>query len=160
MHLGKRGLEEEENMRTEFLLGFAMGAGIGVLVAPRSGEATRSKLRARGEQLAATALQSVPTPAVAEDAGAPGASSAEPESASVPVELGNDQSVTEVLNHARKAELTSVKGIGDVTAKRIIKNRPYASAEEAVREEVVPEETLEKVKEQLVDQKADEETAA
>ena len=45
----------------------------------------------------------------------------------------------------------SVDGIGDVTAKRIIRNRPYETAEEAVQEEVIPEATLEKVKEQLVE---------
>jgi gas vesicle protein len=148
-------------MIKQFLVGFAVGAGAGVLMAPRSGEATRSKLRTRGEGLLGRAAsQGHPKERVAEDAGAPEASNPTPASASVPVELGQDQSVAEVLNHARKAELTSVTGIGDVTAKRIIKHRPYSSAEEAVREEVIPEETLEKVKEQLVDRNADEETAA
>jgi DNA uptake protein ComE-like DNA-binding protein len=76
------------------------------------------------------------------------------------LELKTDQSVTEVLNHARKDELMSVDGIGDVTAKRIIRNRPYESAEEAVQEEVVPEATLEKVKEQLVERNSNTEDAA
>jgi DNA uptake protein ComE-like DNA-binding protein len=76
------------------------------------------------------------------------------------LELKTDQSVTEVLNHARKDELMSVEGIGDVTAKRIIRNRPYESAEEAVQEEVVPEATLEKVKEQLVERNSNTEDAA
>ena len=136
-------------MTKEFLIGFTVGAGVGMLFAPRSGQVTRSKLRTRGEQRIANSEPQSPR-------SLPPSSP----SASVPAELAQDQSVAEVLNHARKAELTRVKGIGDVTAKRIIKNRPYANPEEAVREEVIPEETLEKVKEQLVDKKTDAESAA
>ena len=47
----------------------------------------------------------------------------------------------------------SVQGIGKATAKRIIKNRPYESAEEVLEEGVLPEKTLEKVKEELVEKK-------
>lgn len=148
---------DRRNMTKEFLIGFTVGAGLGVLIAPRSGQDTRSKLKARAEQLFG---QSGAQPPSAESLGATEASKAAPGSGRVSAERGEDQSVAEVLNHARKAELTSVKGIGDVTAKRIIKNRPYTSPEEAVREEVIPEETLEKVKEQLVERKADEEGAA
>jgi DNA uptake protein ComE-like DNA-binding protein len=53
-----------------------------------------------------------------------------------------------------------VEGIGDATAKRIIRNRPYDSAEEAVQEEVIPDATLEKVKEQLVKGKSSTKGAA
>jgi DNA uptake protein ComE-like DNA-binding protein len=123
----------------EFLMGVVVGAGFGVFLAPDSGENTRRKLRERAERLFASGSDSESQSSNA----ATGTRSG--------VELGTDQSVTEVLNHARKDELMSVDGIGDVTAKRIIRNRPYGSVEEAVQEEVIPETTLENIKEELVE---------
>ena len=61
-----------------------------------------------------------------------------------------DAAVTNVLNTAKKDELMEVNGIGNATAKRIIKHRPYDNAEKVVEERVLPEETFEKLKEQLV----------
>jgi DNA uptake protein ComE-like DNA-binding protein len=149
-------------MIKEFSVGFALGAGMAVLLAPDSGQSIRRKLRSEGERVFGIDTEDahVPGPGVG-DAGAHESGDAVPVAASTPAtEYAHDQSVTEVLNHARKSELTSVEGIGDVTAKRIIRHRPYTSAEEAIREEVIPESTLEKVKEQLIEGKADEETAA
>jgi DNA uptake protein ComE-like DNA-binding protein len=134
----------------EFLMGVVVGASFGIFLAPQSGENTRRKLRQRGERLfrsgSEAGLQSNRSDYDSEPRSANAATGTRSG-----VELGTDQSVTEVLNHARKDELMSVDGIGDVTAKRIIRNRPYESAGEAVQEEVVPEATLEKVKEQLVE---------
>jgi DNA uptake protein ComE-like DNA-binding protein len=65
------------------------------------------------------------------------------------------EAVAEVLNTAKRDELMEVPGIGKATAKRVIKNRPYESAEEAVEEGVLPESTLERVKDQLVDKGKD-----
>jgi DNA uptake protein ComE-like DNA-binding protein len=48
----------------------------------------------------------------------------------------------------------SVPGIGPATAKRIIWHRPYESEEEALQEGVIPETTLERVKEELVERSA------
>lgn len=45
----------------------------------------------------------------------------------------------------------SVPGIGKATAKRIIRNRPYQDDEEVLEEGVLPEKTLERVKEVLVE---------
>jgi competence protein ComEA len=61
--------------------------------------------------------------------------------------------VTNVLNTAKKDELMEVNGIGNATAKRIIKHRPYDNAEKVLEERVLPEETFEKLKEQLVQKK-------
>ena len=43
-----------------------------------------------------------------------------------------------------------VPGIGRATAKRIIKNRPYQAEEEILEKGVMPEKTLERAKEQLL----------
>ena len=142
-------------------MGVVVGAGFGIMLAPDSGENTRRKLRQRGERLFRRLNHDpVQTDGSGSEAGAqPATSSSGSESqrgsaataTRTGLDVGADQSVAEVLNHARKDELMSVDGIGDVTAKRIIRNRPYETAEEAVQEEVIPEATLEKVKEQLVE---------
>jgi gas vesicle protein len=134
----------------EFLMGVVVGASFGIFLAPQSGENTRRKLRQRGERLFRSGSEAGLQSNRSDYDSEPRSGNAATGTRSG-VELGTDQSVTEVLNHARKDELMSVDGIGDVTAKRIIRNRPYESAEEAVQEEVVPEATLEKVREQLVE---------
>ena len=48
----------------------------------------------------------------------------------------------------------SVEGIGKGTAKRIVTNRPYETLEEVVQEGILPEQIVERVKEQLVDKSA------
>ncbi len=147
-------------MIKEFSFGFVLGAGMAVLLAPDSGQSLRRKLRSEGERVFGSDPEDFHVTGQAEG-GAEARESGDAVAVGTPsTELAHDQSVTEVLNHARKSELTSVEGIGDVTAKRIIRHRPYTSAEEAIREEVIPESTLEKVKEQLIEGKADEETAA
>jgi DNA uptake protein ComE-like DNA-binding protein len=143
-------LAKEITVTKEFLMGVVVGASFGIFLAPDSGENTRRKLRQRGERLfrsgSEAGLQSNQRDSDSESQSGNAATGTRSG-----VELKTDQSVTEILNHARKDELMSVDGIGDVTAKRIIRNRPYESAEEAVQEEVIPEVTLEKVKEQLVE---------
>jgi competence protein ComEA len=162
-------LPEDITVTKEFLMGVVVGAGFGIFLAPDSGENTRRKLRQRGERLFRRLNDPVQTDGRGSEAGAQpdaGSSGSELQRGSAATATrsglgqGADQSVAEVLNRARKDELMSVDGIGDVTAKRIIRNRPYESAEEAVQEEVIPEATLEKVKEQLVEGKSNTKDAA
>jgi gas vesicle protein len=148
-----------QSVTKEFLMGVVVGASFGIFLAPDSGENTRRKLRQRGERLfrsgSEAGLQSNRSERDSEYQSGKAATGTRSG-----VERGTDQSVTEVLNHARKDELMSVEGIDDMTAKRIIRNRPYESAEEAVQEEVIPETTLENVKEQLVEGNSSTENAA
>jgi gas vesicle protein len=141
---------KEITVTKEFLMGVVVGASFGIFLAPDSGKNTRRKLRQRGERLFRSGSEAgVQSDEIGSDSESQRGNAATGTRSGV--ELGPDQSVAEVLNHARKDELMSVDGIGDVTAKRIIRNRPYESAEEAVQEEVIPEATLEKVKEHLVE---------
>jgi gas vesicle protein len=134
----------------EFLMGVVVGTSFGIFLAPDSGENTRRKLRQRGERVFRSGSKGgLQSDEIGSDSEFQSGNAAT--GSRTGVEVGADQSVAEVLNRASKDELMSVNGIGDVTAKRIIRNRPYESAEEAVQEEVIPQPTLEKVKEQLVE---------
>lgn len=53
-----------------------------------------------------------------------------------PVDAALAQSSSVDLNTATQRELESLRGIGPATAKRIIRNRPYASTAELSRAEV------------------------
>jgi DNA uptake protein ComE-like DNA-binding protein len=54
------------------------------------------------------------------------------------------------INTASEAQLKAVPGIGDVYAKRIVKNRPYTSKDQLVSKGVMPQGVYDKVKGQLV----------
>jgi gas vesicle protein len=113
-----------------FLVGMGAGIAVGLLCAPQEGKKTRATMISRFNDLWNRAGE--------EDKGQ--------------IELPEHEAVAEVLNTASKHELMSVEGVGKGTANRIIKNRPYETEEEVLQEGVLPEEILERVKEQLVDE--------
>lgn len=53
------------------------------------------------------------------------------------------------INNATESELDKLPGIGQITAKRIIDNRPYSAIEELITKKVISEKLFEKIKNQL-----------
>jgi len=144
----------EEHMKG-FIAGLAIGMGLGIVFAPEPGKSTRSKLKRKVDDVAQDISSEQPNVSAnpnEQDAeqGAP-AQFTEHETLGETSERAGSSSdeVAEVLNMASKDELMSVDGIGKATAKRIIKNRPYESADDAVENEVLPEKTLENLKQRL-----------
>ncbi|HEX6802166.1 MAG TPA: helix-hairpin-helix domain-containing protein [Terriglobales bacterium] len=115
-----------------FLLGLGIGTAVGLLVAPQEGGKTRvewgQKLRDYFQDPTQRNL----------------------EQTRAEVEIESEE-VAEVLNTAKRDDLMSVPGIGKATAKRIIRHRPYESEEEILQEGVLPEKTLERVREELLE---------
>jgi competence protein ComEA len=54
------------------------------------------------------------------------------------------------INSASADELTTVAGIGEADAKKIVANRPYKSTDELVQKKVVPKATYDTIKNQIV----------
>lgn len=53
------------------------------------------------------------------------------------------------INNATESELDKLPGIGQITAKKIIDNRPYSTIEELITKKVISEKLFEKIKNQL-----------
>jgi DNA uptake protein ComE-like DNA-binding protein len=123
----------EGALMKSFLLGVGVGAIAGLMLAPQEGRRTREAWaeRARGWFGCANDMQTQQLD-VTEDVPDP---------------------VAETLNTATKHELRSIPGIGKATANKIVENRPYETEEQVLEEGILPEKTIEKVKEQLVEEK-------
>ena len=129
-----------------FLFGVGVGTAVGLLIAPQAGKKTRAELARRMGDWAQSVQPQQTGPEVSNE------TQEMTPAAEATVE---SEAVTELMNTARRDELMEVPGIGRGTAKRIIKNRPYGTEEEVLENGVLPEATLERVKEQLVDKDRD-----
>lgn len=54
------------------------------------------------------------------------------------------------INSASETELASLKGIGDVRAKAIVKGRPYKGKDDLLRKKIVPKNVYEDIKDQII----------
>ena len=54
------------------------------------------------------------------------------------------------INTASVDELKAIRGIGDANAKKIIDGRPYKRRNELVTKKIIPQETFDKIKNQIV----------
>ena len=54
------------------------------------------------------------------------------------------------INSASEKELATLKGIGDVRAKAIVKHRPYKGKDELVQKKVIPQNVYDDIKDQII----------
>jgi competence protein ComEA len=54
------------------------------------------------------------------------------------------------INSASETELKALPGIGDAYAKKIVDGRPYKAKAELVQKRVVPQDTYDKIKDQII----------
>lgn len=101
------------------LAGVSLGYVLGRMLAPKSGTELRDDLRRNVRDKVATATAAVV--------------------------VSSEEAVVHVLNHASKAELMSVKGIGPILANRIIRFRPYEGADKVFKYDVLPAVLLKKI---------------
>jgi DNA uptake protein ComE-like DNA-binding protein len=54
------------------------------------------------------------------------------------------------INSASEKELATLKGIGDVRAKAIVKGRPYKGKDELVQKKIIPQNVYDDIKELII----------
>jgi DNA uptake protein ComE-like DNA-binding protein len=54
------------------------------------------------------------------------------------------------INSASEKELATLKGIGDVRAKAIVKHRPYKGKDDLVKKKVIPQGVYDDIKDQII----------
>jgi DNA uptake protein ComE-like DNA-binding protein len=54
------------------------------------------------------------------------------------------------INSATEAELATLKGIGEVRAKAIVKGRPYKGKDDLVRKKIVPKNVYNDIRDQII----------
>ena len=54
------------------------------------------------------------------------------------------------INSASEKELATLKGIGDVRAKAIVKHRPYKGKDDLVQKKVIPQNVYDDIKDQII----------
>ena len=54
------------------------------------------------------------------------------------------------INSASEKELATLKGIGDVRAKAIVKHRPYKGKDDLVKKKIIPQGVYDDIKEQII----------
>lgn len=54
------------------------------------------------------------------------------------------------INTANEQQLSALAGIGEVRAKAIIKNRPYKTKDELVKNKIIPQAVYDKIKESII----------
>jgi len=54
------------------------------------------------------------------------------------------------INTASEKELATLKGIGDVRAKAIVKHRPYKGKDDLVKKKIIPQNVYDDIKDQII----------
>ena len=101
--------------------------------------------------MAALALACAGT-ALAQKAEAPKAKTEAKADAKKPAEAPKAEMKKEPMdiNTASEKDLATLKGIGDVRAKAIVKGRPYKGKDELVQKKIVPQNVYDDIKDQII----------
>jgi DNA uptake protein ComE-like DNA-binding protein len=137
----------------KFLAGVGAGFGVGLMLAPEKGSATRKKIVERFETTANRLGESAApiVNAVSEQV----ERFVDSSKASLEYVIGGNRKdessqLLEILNSASKTKLMTVSGIGDATARHIIEARPYSSPDQVVGNGVLSEAIMTTLKKTLL----------
>jgi DNA uptake protein ComE-like DNA-binding protein len=102
---------------------------------------------------AGLALAMLAAPAFAQKADKPAAPAAAPAKAEAKP-AAEKKSEPMDINTASEKELATLKGIGDVRAKAIVKHRPYKGKDELVEKKIIPQNVYDDIKDQIIAKQA------
>ena len=105
--------------------------------------------------LCAAAAFATPCFAQAVQPAVPGKASPAPITKPIKPKLAEKPAATQLLdiNTATEEELRALKGVGDVRAANIIKNRPYKGKDELVQKKIIPAAVYAGIKDKIVAKK-------
>jgi gas vesicle protein len=118
-----------------FFVGFGIGAALGVLFAPRSGDEIRGDVRRAVNDFMSNGRRSAHNSSDVQCSHIGG---------------NHGKSGDHGLNTVSREQLMSVYGIGSVLADRIIANRPYAKSHDVVEQGIISENTFAQLRKDLL----------
>jgi DNA uptake protein ComE-like DNA-binding protein len=98
--------------------------------------------------VASIGLAAAATSAMAQKAD-PKADAAKP-AAAAPAKADAPKAALMDINSASEKELATLKGIGDVRAKAIVKGRPYKGKDDLVKNKIIPEAVYNDIKDLII----------
>ena len=144
-----------------FLAGLGIGAAVGVLIAPKSGEETRRELLDMANERYEGARQRIDnTISTAKEQVNDRISEAKEKISDAADQLSDtkdrlvrkaerqyhavmDRSILSILNDWTEERLIEINGIGPVLAGKIIQNRPYRAESDLVESKILPPSAIE-----------------
>ena len=54
------------------------------------------------------------------------------------------------INSASEKDLMTLKGVGEVTAKKIVKGRPYKGKDDLVQKNIIPDSVYQQIKDKII----------
>jgi DNA uptake protein ComE-like DNA-binding protein len=140
-----------------FLVGVGIGVSFGILLAPDTGERTRTKIRGKLNMWNERFRQQVDdlkktvhsqTDQLSRELGE-GRQEQNDQNAATQKDESISFADRDLINSLSRDELMTVNGIGPVLADRIIAGRPYSSSSDLVDRRIIAQSTLDEFKRQF-----------
>jgi len=139
-----------------FLIGLGVGAGLGILFAPNTGERTRRRVREKvgwWTHAPSKQVNSVKNAVATQADQLSQRASGEPEEQNDRGAARRPQARSvadsDLINTLSRDDLMTVNGIGPVLAERIISGRPYSSIRDLVDRRIIARSTLDELERQF-----------